>query len=62
MASVREDEGETRRPDEQESGARVARRPYAAPKLVRLGTLAELTQHIGRQGHPDGGRGTMRRS
>jgi hypothetical protein len=30
-----------------------ARRPYRAPRLVRLGTLTELTMLVGADGHSD---------
>jgi len=30
-----------------------ARRPYRAPRLVRLGTLTELTMLVGAVGHSD---------
>jgi hypothetical protein len=38
-------------PNEQ---AKTAKRPYQKPELIVHGTLGELTQAGGTQGHPDG--------
>jgi hypothetical protein len=34
----------------------MPKKPYTAPKLTVYGTVRELTQKVGRHGHPDSGR------
>jgi hypothetical protein len=39
----------------------VKKMAYAPPVLVRWGTLRDMTQHAGQQGHIDGGKNKQQR-